>query len=297
MTTPPSSDAPFGAALRTAVRGRGLTLDRIRWHLASRGVQIGLSSLSDWQHGRSVPASANSLRAVRDLEDILDLQPGALSHLIAVSRHAATAAERLDESGSPVGRLLSAVTDTSGEFDMLTRRCHVTIDRHRRASVMRDHTAIRARRDGLDRYILRFIGDPGCRIDEVRFGRLDNCRLGRVVAHPEEPAFVAELLFDRPLRAGETWMFATELIDETGESCIDFSHGFCQSVNQFALQVQFDAAANPIRPYSFAKDGLETGQRRLQDLRLNAHRAVHLVASDVSSGVLGIGWTWDDYGS
>jgi hypothetical protein len=297
-TSPASSDAPFGAALRMAVRGRGLTLDRIRWHLASRGVQIGLSSLSDWQHGRSVPASANSLRAVRDLEDILDLSPGTLSHLIAVSRRTATATDRLDESGSPVGPLLTAVTDTSGEFDMLTRSCHITIDSRRRASVMRDHTAIRAHRDGLDRYILRFIGDLGCRIDEVRFGRLDNCRLGRVVAQPdgEEPAFVAELLFDRPLRAGETWVFGTELIDETGEPSTDFGHGFRQPVNQFALELQFDPGVHPVRPYSFAEDGLGTGQRRLQDLRLNAHRTVHLVASDVRSGVLGIGWSWGDCG-
>jgi len=39
---------PFHEALRAAVRRRGLTLDRLRAHLARRGLIVGLSSLSDW---------------------------------------------------------------------------------------------------------------------------------------------------------------------------------------------------------------------------------------------------------
>ena len=293
-STSATSDAPFGAALRSAVRSRGLTLDRIRWHLAGRGVHIGLSSLSDCQHGRSVPASAKSLRAVRALEDVLDLPPESLSHLISVSRRASTTVERLDESASPVGPLLTSVADTSGQFDMLTRHCHVTVDRRGRASVMRDHTVLRAHHDGLDRYIMRYFGDQGCRIDEVRFDRLENCRLGRVVRRPDldQPALVAELLFDQPLQAGETWVFETELIDETGEPCSDYGQGFRQPVSQFSLTLRFDPAVEPVRPHSFAEDGLGTGRQHLQNLRLSANRTAHLVASDVRSGVLGIAWSW-----
>jgi hypothetical protein len=291
---PSTSEAPFGAALREAIRCRGLTLDRLRWHLAGRGVHIGLSSLSDWQHGRSVPASAKSLRAVRALEEILDLPPDALSHLISVSRRAPTTAERLDESASPVGPLLASVADTSGQFDMLTRHCHVTVDRHGRAAVIRDHTVIRAHHDGLDRYILRYFGEPGCRIEEVRFSRLENCRPGRVVRRPDpqEPVLVAELLFDQPLQAGETWVFETEVVNETGEPCRAYGHGFRQPVSQFALALRFDPAVDPVRPHSFAEDGLGTGRQHLHDLRLSADRTAHLVASDVRSGLLGIAWSW-----
>jgi hypothetical protein len=290
----PSSDAPFGDALRTAVRGRGLTLDRIRWHLARRGVPVGLSTLSDWQHGRSVPASDKSLRAVQALEEILDLSPDTLAHRISVSRRSPRAPERLDESASPVGRLLHAVTDTSGDFDMLARSCHITIDRNGRASVMRDNSVIRARVDGLDRYTLRYLGDPGCDIEQVRFSQLVNCQLGRVArqADPQEPALVAELVFDHSLRAGETWMFDTEMIDETGEPCSDYGHGFRQPVNQFALEIRFDPAVDPVGPYSFAEDGLGTGRQRLQDLQLSTHRTAHVVGSEVRSGVLGIAWSW-----
>jgi hypothetical protein len=284
-----SSCTPFGAALRNAVRCRGLTLDRIRWHLARQGLHVGLSSLSDWQHGRSVPATAKSLRAVPALEEILGLPEGTLAALLSARRTTG-----LDESRSPVAELLRSVRDTSDDFDILTRSFRTLVDGERRAAVMRDHTVIRARRTGLDRYVMRYIGDRGCDIDAVRFGRLDNCRLGRVLRHPdpEEPALVAEMLFDQPLTAGETWVFDTETFDETGSPCTDFAAGFRQPVHEFVLELQFDPAVTPVDLHAFSEDGLGTGPIRIGDLALSSHRTVHMVASDIDSGVRGIGWKW-----
>jgi len=62
---------PFDAALRAAVRARGLTLDRLRAHLARRGVPVALSTLSNWQQGKHRPAIIGSIRTVEALEDIL----------------------------------------------------------------------------------------------------------------------------------------------------------------------------------------------------------------------------------
>ncbi|MFI8165454.1 hypothetical protein ACIGAN_03740 [Streptomyces sp. NPDC085931] len=38
---------PFDVALKSAIQRRGLSLERLRHHLARRGVRIGLSSLSN----------------------------------------------------------------------------------------------------------------------------------------------------------------------------------------------------------------------------------------------------------
>jgi hypothetical protein len=288
-------EAPFGDALRTAVRCRGLTLERIRWHLSRRGLHVGLSSLSDWQHGRSLPASAKSLSAVRALEEILELTPGSLSRLLCAPRvRPAAPREGLDESGTPIEKLLRSVRDTTGEFDILARTGKVVVDSERRASTMTDLTAIRARRSGLDRYVMRYLGDPGCQIEEVQFTRLDNCRLGRIMRQPDQeyPAMVTELLFDRPLEAGDTWVFGTEIVDFTGEPCTDFAQGFRQRVGQFVLEVQFDPAVTPVDLHTFAEIGLNSGRDRQQSLSLNAHRSTHLVASDIQTGVLGIAWDW-----
>src|SRR2546423_11318741 len=73
---------PFHDALRAAVGSRGLTLDRLRAHLARRGIPIALSTLSDWQHGKRRPAAEDSLRAVRALEEVLGLHPATLVRLL-----------------------------------------------------------------------------------------------------------------------------------------------------------------------------------------------------------------------
>jgi hypothetical protein len=297
------SGQAFSDTLRAAIRSRGLTLDRIQWHLAVRGLKVGLSSLSDWQHGRSVPASSKSLCAVRAMEEILDLGTGALSTPLSEARFRPSglgpttepAPERgLREDHHPVGDLLRALPNTREGFDMLARSCKVVVDGDRRASVMRDHTAIRSRRSGADRYVMRYVGDPGCDIEQVRFGRLDNCRLGRVIRHTTEPILVAELLFDHPLSMGESWVFDTEMIDETGECCTEMGHGFTQAVDQFDLEVEFAPGVRPVDCHGFVEIGLDTGRQRTQDLRLSDHRSVHVVASDVRSGVIGIGWSWPD---
>jgi hypothetical protein len=338
--------AAFSDTLRAAIRSRGLTLDRIQWHLALRGLKVGMSSLSDWQHGRSVPASSKSLRAVRAMEEILDLGTGTLSTPLSAARcrpattapHAPRsspqrpgsyrpegypsgpylsprrtpgplapepvapapgapvpdAPDGLNESDGPLGDLLRDLADTRDAFAMLARSCRVRVDSRRRASVMRDHTVIRSRMAGADRYVMRYIGDPGCDIEAVTFTRLDNCSLGRVIRHETEPVLVAELLFDHPLAVGESWVFDTELIDETGEPCTDMGHGFVQQVDQFDLEVEFDPSLRPVDCHGFVESGFYTGQWRTQDLQLSDHRTVHVVASDVRAGVVGIAWSWAD---
>jgi hypothetical protein len=45
---------------------------------------------------------------------------------------------------------------------------------------------------------------------------------------------------------------------------------------------------------SFAQRDLDDERHPTGELRLSVHNTVHLVASGVSSGVLGIKWEWPD---
>jgi hypothetical protein len=289
---------PFHTALRAAVRERGLTLDRLRAHLARRGIPVGLSSLSDWQHGRRRPRSAGSLRAVRALEDILGLPQRSLIGLLGEpARPGAPAPARprdgLDERSGAVAELLDGLPGSREiDFDVVSGHDKSTIDAERRMTRVWSRMVVRARRDGVDRYVLRYFGDAGCAIDRVELGSLENCRLGSVRRH-RAGVLVAELLFDKALRAGETWVFEYEVSDQTADVCTDHAHGFRQPGEQFLMEVRFHPAALPVDCHAFAQPGLYDSRHRTADLALSPHHAVHLFATGVSAGLLGVGWAWD----
>ncbi|MCS0637355.1 hypothetical protein NX801_17120 [Streptomyces sp. LP05-1] len=73
---------PFHLALRAALEVRGLPLQRVRHHLAHRGIQVGVTSLSYWQQGLRRPQRPESLRAVRALEELLRVPDGSLLRLL-----------------------------------------------------------------------------------------------------------------------------------------------------------------------------------------------------------------------
>lgn len=86
---------PFHVALRAAITARGLPLHRVQHHLTRHGVTVGVTSLSYWQQGARRPQRTESLRAVRALEEILDLPDESLIRLLARDEeHAAHAAPR-----------------------------------------------------------------------------------------------------------------------------------------------------------------------------------------------------------
>jgi hypothetical protein len=300
----PLETGPFHAALREAIRARGLTLDRLRSHLAGRGVSVALSSLSDWQHGNRRPAGAKSFRAVRALEEILRLPTGSLLRLLVGPGGDADEARGgrrvplrpvrgLDEHGGAVAQLLDRLPGSRDRgVDILSHQDKVLVDVWGRAWLVWSRTVVRARRDGVDRYVVRYFGDEGCRIEQVRIVTLENCRLGRVERHREAPVLAAELLFGEALRAGETWVFEHEVVDRTGERCAEHGHGFLEPQDLYLLEVRFDPGNLPVDCHAYAQPGLYDARRRTADLALNNHHAVHLIVSGVTAGLIGIGWTW-----
>ncbi|GAA4536868.1 transcriptional regulator [Amycolatopsis samaneae] len=77
---------PFAEALRAAIRARGLGLERIRYRLRGKGTSLSLATLSHWQSGRCRPERSESLRALRNLEEILGVPAGSLIRLLGPPR-------------------------------------------------------------------------------------------------------------------------------------------------------------------------------------------------------------------
>jgi hypothetical protein len=226
----------------------------------------------------------NSLRAVRALEEILGLPPNALVHLIVE--------HRVTDIGA-VSELLDTLPGSRDRgVELISVHNKIVIDARRGSACTWSRTAIRALRDGVDRYVVRYYGNPGCVPALVRPRALGNCRLGRIVPHPSEPALIYELLFDQTLRAGDTWVFEAVTFDRNGGVCTEFAFGFRFPADQYLLEVRFHPSALPVRCYSFAQRDLADERHPTGALALSRHHSVHLVASGVASGVLGIKWDW-----
>ncbi|MFK8905519.1 hypothetical protein [Streptomyces sp. YS-3] len=292
---------PFHLALRTALAVRGLPLQRVQHHLAGRGVKVGVTSLSYWQQGARRPQRAESLRAVRALEEVLGLPDRSLLRLLddgeardGAERPAARSYRSLVEASGIVERLITDLeSPVDGGLHTVGHHERVRVGAGRELLGRDSQQVVRAHRDGIDRYLAIHHGDPGCDPSRVRVRAVENCRTGRVRWDADTGVLVAELLFDARLRAGETYLFGYGFEDGTAGPSSEYVRGFSFAGGQYVLQVRFDEHALPVRCRRFARTSAGSARSARGDLTLSGqHRTVHLVEQGVRPGILGIDWDW-----
>ncbi|MFD5325923.1 hypothetical protein [Streptomyces sp. NPDC127092] len=293
---------PFHLALRTALAVRGLPLQRVQHHLAHRGVKVGVTSLSYWQQGARRPQRPESMKAVRALEEVLQLPGNSLIRLLhedasardGVERPATRSYRSLVEASGVVEELLAELEcPADGGLHTVAHQERVRIGAGRELIGRDSQHVVRAHRDGVDRYLAIHRGDPGCDPSRVEVRATENCRTGRVRRHAETGVLVAELLFDTRLRAGDTYVFSYGFEDGTGGPSREYVRGFSFAGGQYVLQVRFDEAALPVRCRRFAQASTGAPRGGRAELTLSGrHRAVHIVEQGVRPGILGIEWDW-----
>ncbi|MGY3200977.1 hypothetical protein [Streptomyces sp. TE5632] len=293
---------PFHVALRAAIAARGLPLQRVQHHLSRHGVKVGVTSLSYWQQGARRPQRPESLRAVRALEEILQLPEESLIRLLADS------GDQAPDRG-PAGRSYRSLVEASGVLAGLLAELGVTRDNglhtlahhervligaHRELAERESHHIVRAQRDGIDRFVAVHHGDPGSAPARMTVHALENCRTGRIRLQQDTGVLAAELLFDTRLRTGDTFLFRYAVEDGTAGVSREYVHGTDSPGGQYALQVCFDAGALPARCHRFTQHSAAAPRGGHQELAVSdLHRSVHLVEPRLRSGYVGIGWDWD----
>ncbi|WP_251016267.1 hypothetical protein [Streptomyces sp. ISL-99] len=293
---------PFHLALRAALAARGLPLQRVQHHLAGRGIKVGVTSLSYWQQGARRPQRAESLRAVRALEELLRLPGDSLIRLLGpgavpgdVERPATRSYRALVEASDALEALLAELEfPADGGLHTVGHHERVRIGAGRELVGRDSQHVVRAHRDGIDRYLAIHHGDPGCDPARVAVRARENCRTGRVRWDADSGVVVAELLFDTRLRAGETYLFGYAVDDGTGGPSSEYVRGFSFTGGQYVLQVRFDEQALPVRCRRFAQTSAGAARGARKDLTLSGrHGTVHLVEQGVRAGILGIDWDWE----
>ncbi|MFE9395941.1 hypothetical protein [Streptomyces flavidovirens] len=293
---------PFHLALRAALAARGLPLQRVQHHLAGRGIKVGVTSLSYWQQGARRPQRAESLRAVRALEELLRLPGDSLIRLLGpgavtgdIERPATRSYRALVEASDALEGLLAELEfPADGGLHTVGHHERVRIGAGRELVGRDSQHVVRAHRDGIDRYLAIHHGDPGCDPARVVVRARENCRTGRVRWDADSGVVVAELLFDTRLRAGETYLFGYAVDDGTGGPSSEYVRGFSFTGGQYVLQVRFDEQALPVRCRRFAQTSAGAARGARKDLTLSGrHGTVHLVEQGVRAGILGIDWDWE----
>jgi hypothetical protein len=293
---------PFHVARRAAIGARGLSLDRLRYRLAQRGVHVGVGTLSYWQSGRRRPERPESLRAVAMLEDLLDLPAGALTVLIGPPRprgRAPGGAPRgsrryvdLLPTGPPIDVLLAEIDSVGdGRLHIVAQYEQVELGPAGDTRSVRCLQVVQAHAE-VDRYVVVYHGDAGCRVEAVTPRAVQNCRLGRVRRSAGSALVAAELLFDRRVAIGETHLLEYAFDDTSGAPAAEYRRGFRFPAGNYVLQVRFAAPALPVRCYGFTRDHLDGPETGTAELSLTAEHAAHVVHDAVRPSVLGIRWDW-----
>ncbi|GIG56095.1 hypothetical protein Lfu02_04670 [Longispora fulva] len=287
----------FAEALDAAITARGLTLDRLCHHLADRGVHVSRTTLSYWRRNRSRPERQASLRAVRALEDLLGLPSSSLVALLGPPRPRGRWLNELPDScdraylwPSAAPGMAQLDAEPEGRFEALSIHDLVTVAPDRSELRMRSRAVLRALRGPVDRCLAFYQAeDPAHAVPalvDLRF-----CARGRQRYDPDSKLFVAELLLDRTVAAGEDTVIEYELGFGPGVPMDYFHHRFHRRVREYVLQVQFTGEV-PGACHSYRKFAVDAPERGSRPVPIGASDTALLVESDVEPGVCGLRWRW-----
>lgn len=292
----------FAHGLRTAIRLRGLTLERVQHELADRGVVVSSVTLSYWSRGRSQPERAESIRAVRLLEGILDTPTGSLTALLAPPRprgprrtHVAvsidrqrlwTEAHRLDRVMAQLGSL------DEERLCLLSVHDRFQLDERRRPTRLSITEVVRAQRDRVDRALVIFQGRElgrTPRLSVVRGGWP-----GRVRTDEGAGFLVAEVMLDRVIHRDETAVIECALqYSGEPEPMTDYDRRLAHVTRNYLLEIEFHPTALPVRCHATTRPSIEHVRRDVRELTLGGAPHAHLALFDVEPGIHGLRWEWD----
>ncbi|WP_431899941.1 hypothetical protein [Nonomuraea sp. bgisy101] len=296
---------PFSVALRLAIQACGLSLDRLRHRLREQGITVSRTALSYWQSGRTQPERAESLRALRALEQVLGVPAESLVGLLGPPRprgrwtgNQERGLPRPDRSWArPEGlvRVLAQVEATPGCLAHLLQRRRsslVRLDAHRQIRSVFAQVVLEARRPQVRRALMvhRFhmAGVPGPVIEHAR-----GWRAGRVRSDPETGFEVHEMILDRILPQGATTVAEYVLAFPPGHLDLYTAHRVVPGARELTVEVVFDPAVLPALCRGFYQPSVAHPRVTTEELWIGSTGTATYTVFDPEPGIHGVAWEWD----
>lgn len=287
----------FSSALDQALRSRSTTLVSLREQLIARGVGVSLSTLSYWRSGQRQP-EGRSLELLSEIEDILNLGPGELLDVVGPSRRRgpARATARFDEmlvDGVRINETLAYLGFHEHHKIIFERSVHVVceVDRDRRLRRQTVRAIYQSAADDVSRIPVVLTADGERGLGEVTVERVLGGHLGRTIVLPHQGIYVAEMVFERPLRSGETTVIEHTLRLDPGFPDDSYEQYVFGPTQEGLLWVRFDPSEVPAfcdRYTSTVADGeLST------NLDPQGAPSVHTAVRNFGPGSFGLRWHWD----
>ncbi|GAA4870099.1 hypothetical protein [Kitasatospora terrestris] len=243
-----------------------------------------MSTLSNWQRGAGRPRGPQGLRALTELERLLDVRPGSLARLLDEPVGRGRRATAIP--GTPVreARRLRARLDPDRDPGLAELAVHhdVTVSEHGWETAVR--LVVRSRRTGADRHVVLAHATNGT-VPLIRTGR--DCRLGRVCADPAQALLAAEILLP-PLDRGETFTVEYRTTGSGEESY--HGHWFRTPGQRYELTVRLPAARGYRHAARIWRLDSRLPHKDVARLRLIGGTVAHLLDPDVAPGFHGIRW-------
>lgn len=281
-------ETQFSVLLTRAIAARGLSLARVKAHLAALGQPVSIATLSYWCSGRSLPTRARSLDVVHALETVLQVPRNHLTSAIRTHPEQQDLVSRLEQD--------PLVADLQQRFDLPPLGMwrpelvfhHATVDSTGRQRSITTRIGFRA----------VVSGAQGWAIAVDRAGEADVEARGDGIAplrrqiRVSPDLTVLEFGLDQPVKR-DTIVMAQHEVNFAADTApvTSVGYGLSMPAKYFSLTVDFvdKTPRNYFRCHAFQRDG---AGHRLDRPVLSGESTLHCALTDAAPGYHSIEWEW-----
>ncbi|OAN42733.1 hypothetical protein [Microbacterium sp. H83] len=287
----------FAGSFRDAINERGLTLARLHEQLKVRGNRVSMATLSYWRSGARRPEGAQSMAALGDIEELLNLEPGALTALLGTTNRTGPLGpnqfpldeRELEEAVKDAFAALGAeYPDTSRE---LTTHSVTDVGADGNIAFSMTRSILQSTVGTVSSLPLLEL-NPGMSTPPPVFTAVSGGRIAAHYSHPNGEVHGVLFELDVPLTAPETSIVEWSVEYPTGfPPQRETGHALARQCRELLVWTRFHPDALPDR----LEERVETPRGlTTTELFLEGRTSVHQVRRAFGPGALGLSWSFDD---